>query len=41
MLMHPVFADYMQAYGVGGLRARNLGMLTNLARVYCIRSSSG
>jgi phenylalanine-4-hydroxylase len=34
MLMHPVFADYMQAYGIGGLRARNLGMLTNLARVY-------
>ena len=34
MLMHPVFADYMQAYGVGGLRARSLGMLPNLARVY-------
>ena len=34
MLMHPVFADYMQAYGIGGLRARNLGMLPNLARVY-------
>jgi phenylalanine-4-hydroxylase len=34
MLMHPVFADYMQAYGVGGLRARDLGMLPNLARVY-------
>ena len=34
MLMHPVFADYMQAYGVGGLRARNFGMLPNLARVY-------
>ena len=34
MLMHPVFADYMQAYGIGGSRARNLGMLTNLARVY-------
>lgn len=34
MLMHPVFADYMQAYGAGGLRARDLGMLTNLARVY-------
>ena len=34
MLMHPVFGDYMQAYGVGGLRARNLGMLPNLARVY-------
>ena len=34
MLMHPVFADYMQAYGIGGLRARNLSMLPNLARVY-------
>ena len=32
--MHPVFADYMQAYGVGGLRGANLGMLSNLARVY-------
>ncbi|EWY38692.1 phenylalanine-4-hydroxylase [Skermanella stibiiresistens SB22] len=34
MLMHPVFADYMQAYGVGGLRAGKLGVLANLARVY-------
>ncbi|HYG88543.1 MAG TPA: phenylalanine 4-monooxygenase [Azospirillum sp.] len=34
MLMHPVFADYMQAYGVGGLRAQSLGVLKNLARVY-------
>ncbi|UFN50343.1 phenylalanine 4-monooxygenase [Roseomonas sp. OT10] len=34
MLMHPAFADYMQAYGAGGLRARRLGALENLARVY-------
>jgi phenylalanine-4-hydroxylase len=34
MLMNPVIADYIQAYGVGGLRAKNLGVLPNLARVY-------
>lgn len=34
MLMHPAIADYMQAYGEGGLRARSLGVLANLARVY-------
>jgi phenylalanine-4-hydroxylase len=34
MLMHPALADYMQAYGVGGLRAQGLGKLKNLARVY-------
>lgn len=34
MLMNPVFADYIQAYGVGGLRAHKLGTLKNLARVY-------
>jgi phenylalanine-4-hydroxylase len=34
MLMNPVIADYIQAYGVGGLRAQKLGVLTNLARVY-------
>jgi phenylalanine-4-hydroxylase len=34
MLVHPVFADYMQAYGVGGLRAQKLDVLKNLARVY-------
>lgn len=34
MLMNPVMADYMQAYGVGGLRAQRLGMLAELARVY-------
>lgn len=34
MLMNPVFADYIQAYGAGGLKAHKLGMLKNLARVY-------
>ncbi len=34
MLANPVFADYMQAYGQGGLRALGLGTLKNLARLY-------
>jgi len=34
MLMNPVIADYIQAYGTGGLRALKLGVLPNLARVY-------
>jgi phenylalanine-4-hydroxylase len=34
MLTDPVFADYMQAYGEGGLRALGLGQLHNLARLY-------
>jgi phenylalanine-4-hydroxylase len=34
MLMNPVMADYIQAYGVGGLRAQKLGALSKLARVY-------
>ncbi len=34
MLMNPVMADFIQAYGVGGLRARQLGVLHQLARVY-------
>ena len=34
MLTDPVFADYMQAYGRGGLRALGLGRLHNLARLY-------
>lgn len=34
MLANPVFADYMQAYGQGGLRALTLGRLKNLARLY-------
>jgi len=34
MLMNPAIADYIQAYGVGGLRAQQLGVLEKLARVY-------
>ena len=34
MLVNPVFADYMQAYGQGGLKAQHLGALHNLARLY-------
>jgi len=34
MLMHPALADYMQAYGLGGLRAQALGVLAQLSRVY-------
>lgn len=34
ILMNPVFADYLQAYGRGGLKALRLGALPNLARLY-------
>lgn len=34
LLMNPAMADYIQAYGVGGLRAQKLGVLDKLARVY-------
>ncbi|ODU22514.1 MAG: phenylalanine 4-monooxygenase [Sphingomonas sp. SCN 67-18] len=34
LLVHPVFADYMQAYGEGGLRAAKMGMIDALARLY-------
>jgi phenylalanine-4-hydroxylase len=34
LLMKPVFADYMQAYGQGGLKAQGLGHLQRLARLY-------
>src|SRR5205823_7199202 len=34
MLMNPVFAAYMQAYGEGGLKALRLGHLDRLARLY-------
>ena len=34
MLMNPAIADYIQAYGEGGLRAQRLGHLPSLARVY-------
>lgn len=34
MLTDPVFADYMQAYGRGGLRSLKFGALHKLARLY-------
>ncbi len=34
LLMNPVMADFVQAYGEGGLRAQTLGHLDLLARVY-------
>jgi phenylalanine-4-hydroxylase len=34
LLMNPVFADYMQAYGQGGLKAAKLNALHRLARLY-------
>ena len=34
MLVNPIFADYMEAYGKGGLKALNLHSLHYLARLY-------
>ena len=34
MLMNRTLADYLQAYGEGGVRAQALGVLPHLARVY-------
>ena len=34
LLTDPVFADYLQAYGQGGLKALGLGSLDKLARLY-------
>ncbi|MGL4767982.1 MAG: phenylalanine 4-monooxygenase [Formosimonas sp.] len=34
MLMNPAIADFIQAYGKGGLRALELGFLPQLARLY-------
>lgn len=34
LLANPVFADYMQAFGRGGLRADGLGAIAKLARLY-------
>lgn len=34
MLTDPVFADYMEAYGKGGLRSLNFAALKNLAALY-------
>lgn len=34
LLINPVFADYMQAYGEGGIKAEHLHVLPMLARLY-------
>jgi len=34
LLANPVFADYMQAYGQGGMRAARHGAIERLARLY-------
>ena len=34
LLFNPVFADHMQAYGVGGLKAHALGACEQLSRLY-------
>jgi phenylalanine-4-hydroxylase len=34
LLMNPVFGDYMQAYGQGGMKAEKLGEIAHLARLY-------
>jgi phenylalanine-4-hydroxylase len=34
MMVNPIMADFMQAYGEGGLRAERLGVLDYLARLY-------
>jgi phenylalanine-4-hydroxylase len=34
LLFDPVFADHMQAYGAGGLKAHGLGACEQLARLY-------
>jgi len=34
MLFNPVFADYIQAYGQGGIKAHALGAIEMLARLY-------
>ena len=34
LLSQPVFADYMQAYGQGGLRSMEFGAIQRLARLY-------
>ncbi|AOH83181.1 phenylalanine-4-hydroxylase [Sphingomonas panacis] len=34
LLANPVFADYMQAYGVGGQRAAGAGVIERLSRLY-------
>ena len=41
MLADPVFADYIQAYGQGGLRSLGFGALHKLARLNALELSYG
>ena len=41
MMMNPVMADFMQAYGEGGLRALSLGELDRIARLYWYTTEFG
>jgi phenylalanine-4-hydroxylase len=43
LLMNPVFADYMQAYGRGGVKAHGIGgdALANLTRLYWYTAEFG
>jgi phenylalanine-4-hydroxylase len=41
MLMHPALADFIQAYGRGGLRAQRLSALDQLSRVYWFTAEFG
>jgi phenylalanine-4-hydroxylase len=34
LLANPIFADYMQAYGIGGQRAAGAGVIERLSRLY-------
>ena len=34
LLLNPIFADYMEAYGRGGLKAKGLKGITNIGRLY-------
>jgi phenylalanine-4-hydroxylase len=34
LLANPIFADYVEAFGKGGLRAHSYGTITNLSRLY-------
>jgi len=41
MMMNPVMADFMQAYGEGGLRAMERGVLDRIARLYWYTTEFG
>ncbi len=41
MMMNPVMADFMQAYGEGGLKAMRMGELERIARLYWYTTEFG